>query len=202
MVGDVVNGEANMSATHASDTAKRRQAVDYTLPTATWKLCAYFRKPQNSVALLQPFKKSLWFALLVWVFTISFVAMIFRYVLYRWNLGGKQAEFVLLDIIPSSPPSADSHGLWGVLDSLLWAIGIMCTQGFHYVPDHSCYRILDLTGHLAAFIVQIAYGGVLISFLSVTLKDSISTFDQLVDNSYTLAIDGNPLWLQLLEVNS
>ena len=146
MVGAILDDGAQFAITSATGLPQRRQVVDFMLPTASWGLRVFFKKSQNSVALLEPFSKILWFTILGWIGATTVIPLIFRGLL---NPRTEQNA-------PQNDESRCNQDSWSAGDSLFWAIGSFCSQGCPSIPRPTCYRVLVLTSQLAGMVINIA----------------------------------------------
>src|SRR5205807_1629972 len=69
MIGEVMRGEADMAVADLTITAKREEAVDFTLPFMNTGISILFKKPTTKVTTLFSFLSP--FSMVVWVYVLG-----------------------------------------------------------------------------------------------------------------------------------
>ena len=74
MIASLLNREADLAISSTADVPIRRQVVDFNLPTTSLKLTVFFKNPTpvvDALALLEPFRVQLWWAIATFVIITS-----------------------------------------------------------------------------------------------------------------------------------
>ena len=218
MVADLIHGDADLGLSSTADVPSRRIAVDFNIPTTSLKLSAFFVPPQPTAktgALLHPFQADVWIAIIFWLVLLTSVLGIFNKITRALSLRPRvrvmlrpptqetnrsNSESTSLTIISAKTEfTFDSYDedrrSSNAAESWVLAVASVCSRGFYWYPKNDGHRAVVLSSYLAGFALMAAYGGTLISFLSVT-QESIRNFEALLAAKFKFVISTNEVLLQ------
>lgn len=202
MIGLLVNGSADVALSPMTVLSARREAVDYNLYTISDKLTAVFLRPRyqpDSLALLKPFRSNTWYTLTA--VYIAFAAFMFTFNAFRKTKEHAQClTDVLLEELRRSV-SCEDH-IVGI-DSgpaCSWALYMLCCKGPNSVPAVVSLRMSVFAGSILGLVLFAAYGGTIISFMTVSVEP-FANFGQLLTTSYSIVFSSYYPIVQGVEVS-
>ena len=176
MVRHLLDGEADVGISLSAQLPLRRTAVDFTFSTATFKYVAVFRKSslrKSEMALLRPFKKSLWAMVLTWCFLMTATISCLQY-----RSSSRKDRKIKVD--------------W-----ILYPVATVCLRSSHYGvhAGQTGVMVLVLTGSAVAIVLNASYSGLLYSFLSLTVNSASDVLDQTEPLPPVFAINDEDVFL-------
>ena len=223
MVADLLHGDADLGLSSTADVPSRRLAVDFNIPTTSLKLSAFFVPPQPTAktgALLHPFQTDVWIAILFWLILLTSVLLIFNKITHAFSsrptaelvIRPTTRETILSGSVNLTLRSAKTEFNFGsynedivspcTSESWVLAVASVCSRGFYWYPKNDGHRAVIFISYLAGFALMAAYGGTLISFLSVT-QESVRSFEALLAARFKFMISPNEVLLKnVLQVNN
>ena len=179
MIGSLLRNESDFTVSSAVVMPVRRTVVDFNIYINAWKFVAIYRTPNSNhdrLACLRPFEEMLWLAILSGIVSLALTLLIIASFYSIFNLKGKSAAFKMFPVLKVNGVT--------MLDCMFWPINLICAKAVYHIPKKFSVRIALLTGSLAGLVLNVAYSGNLISFLSVALG-SFKSFEQLLETGFT-----------------
>ena len=180
MVASLLLNESEFAIGSSVFTSSRQSAVDFNVYSIAWKFKAFYRTPNfnhNRLACLHPFDGILWLVILFAIPSFALVLMImtFSYKILKTQDPTEEDNGV--------EPEETLHNRFSVPDCIYLPINLICCKGVDQIPKTFSVRFALLVGSFAGLVLNVAYSGTLISFLSVALG-SLKRFEQLLETSF------------------
>ena len=170
MISLLLNGQAHYAISTSRDIPERRKVVDFTLATSSYTYTALFRKPsitRDTMALVRPFGRNLWWAIVVTLLTL-----------------------ILVLSLESNPECGKQRsGIRWNTEYSLFAISTMCKITFG-VAMKARWPAMGavLSTSVMSVVVIAAYSGTLVSFLFVNEAPN-SNVSSIQSLPYIFAVD-------------
>ena len=160
----------------------RRTVIHFNVYINSWKFVAIFRTPNFShdrLACLRPFDDVLWMATLSMIALLTLILLIMTFSHRKLNIQERPevGDFVF------SFCQLHTYHRFTVYDCIFWPANLICAKAVYHMPKKLSVRIALFSGSLAGLVLNVAYSGTLISFLSISLG-SFKNFDQLLGTSF------------------
>ena len=182
MIHELMIGTADFGLSGTADILNRGKVVDFTLPVYTWRFAAFFLHPnlrRDNFALIKPFDKYLWVAIIVSVINLGIVTVTFQKILSICPRKCRQSEKSAVEAVDEGPLA-------------LWAMNMLCSRSIPHIPSQSSVMTVALCGFCFGLLLNATYSAMLFSFLSLPLN-SLSSLDDLLQNSYSFGTLGSPI---------
>lgn len=161
MIGEVVNGEADLAVADLTISSTRMKGVDFTLPFMQTGISILFKKPTQKVtslfSFLLPFSGEVWLLIIAaYTFISILLFLVGRVSPYEWS-----------NPYPCRETDLVEENCFSLLNSMWWAIGSLLQQGSDVSPSASSTRALTSMWSFFRLIMISSYTANLAAFLTV-----------------------------------
>ncbi|XP_055698346.1 probable glutamate receptor [Phlebotomus papatasi] len=173
MVGDLVNGTAEIGGTSLFITPERLQVIDYISQTVSTHGAFMFRSPPLSYVtniFYLPFQGYVWISCL----TLFFLCTLILFLTWQGNLKNKD--------------NAQEREQFRLSDAVMTAVGAVTQQGSNMESNLTSGRISFFFLLLSMFFFYTAYTANIVALLQSTTT-SISTLKDLLDSNLELGVE-------------
>ncbi|XP_054152427.1 glutamate receptor ionotropic, kainate 2-like [Oppia nitens] len=161
LIGEVLNGKADIAVVDLTITSKRAEAVDFTLPFMNTGISILFKKPTTKVttlfSFLSPFSNIVWvYVLAAYVGVSSVLFIVGRLSPYEWDNPHpcRNEDFVL-------------ENNFSLTNSFFFTIGSLMQQGSDLTPKAMSTRAIAAIWYFFTLIMISSYTANLAAFLTV-----------------------------------
>ncbi|KAL8611226.1 hypothetical protein ACOMHN_013657 [Nucella lapillus] len=180
MVGEVVDGTAEIAAAALTVTASREEVVDFTKPFMSTAVSLLVKKPERMDLglgyLVRPFSTDFWILLLVSIVLVGFVFfLIGRFSPYEWIK------------VPGEKDQRGARNAFSLRNSYLFVLSSVTWQGFREPPRSLSGRFLAAFWWIFVLFTLVAYTANLTAYLLARPEQipimPFKTYEDLVESN-------------------
>ncbi|CAM1319691.1 GRIA2 (predicted) [Pycnogonum litorale] len=159
MIGELINGEADIAIAPLTITSERERVIDFTKPYMSQGISLMIKKPVKQkpgvFSFMNPLSKHIWICIIAAYIGVSLVLfLVSRFSPYEWHI-----------LNTSSGPVVSNE--FSIYNSLWFALGAFMQQGCDICPRSISGRIVGSCWWLFTLIIVSSYTANLAAFLTV-----------------------------------